>query len=312
MVATTWEAARREVLTGTDAAAIAGPPRRIPGSYKTEFQVWAHKAGYALPFTGDPEKVRLGNLLEGVVAQVYEHDLRRRILSFDGPLAVDPSLWVHKLPSADGRLRCLLTEDDQPFGGTPDFLIEPADDAPARGWGVLEVKTGGLKMLPMWQKAVPLGHRIQAMWYAGILGLSWYAVAALIGGQHLFLREFEVNQRELAWLRARAAVWWARYIDGTEIPPCDADDLDTVRELYKGGAGGRVELEPHWEFAWERLSELRAKAASVEVEHRGLRAEVLMAMGTAEEARVAGTDVGWTRYADDNGNRTLRSKRWKQ
>lgn len=312
MVAATWEEARREVLTGTDVAAIAGPPSRIPGSYKTELQVWLHKAGYSLPFRGEPGKLRLGNLLEGVVAQVYAHDLKRRLRG----AAASDQLWgdenILLLPSADGRDRVLVTDPVLPFGGTPDFLIMPADDAPARGWGVLEVKTGGLNMLPLWNKGVPLGHRIQAMWYAGLLGLSWYAVAALIGGQHLFLREFEVNPQELAWLRARAAAWWKRYVEGNETPPCAAEDLETVRDLYPEGSGGRVELEPRWEVVWNRAVALRGAANDAILEHDALRAQVLMAMGTAEEARVAGTDVGWTRYVDDNGNRTLRSKRWKQ
>jgi predicted phage-related endonuclease len=308
----TWEDARRAVVTGTDAAAIAGPPHRIPCSYKTELQVWAHKAGYTLPFRADAGKLRMGNLLEGVVAQVYAHDLQRRLSDLANPSRFwrpETQLWL--LPSTDGRERYFIAEPDSHFGGTPDFLIEPAGDAPAAGWGVLEVKTAGLNMLPKWQKGPPLGHRIQCMWYAGLLGLAWGAVAGLVGGQHLFLYEFAVDPAELAWLRARAARWWKRYVEGNEVPPTDAADLATVRDLYPTSGGGRVELPPEFEALWHRQEANRSQVYALDLEHDAAKARVLLAMGSAEEARVAGAAVGWTHYTSESEARTLRRKTWK-
>jgi predicted phage-related endonuclease len=79
---------------------------------------------------------------------------------------------------------------------------------PEKGWGILEIKTAGLRVASDWDEGVPLYYQTQIMHYMAVTGRSYAVVAVLIGGSDY--REFTIERDEddIATINGMVDAFW--------------------------------------------------------------------------------------------------------
>jgi len=82
-----WFALRKDGITATDAAVIAGL-----SPYKTPYQLWAEKRGEYTPDAPGAAAVR-GILLENTVAEFYEMETGRELRRSNGIVRIKEIPW---------------------------------------------------------------------------------------------------------------------------------------------------------------------------------------------------------------------------
>lgn len=161
-----WLEQRRRGVGGSDVAAIMGL-----SPYRGAYEVWAEKCGLVeAPDISDKPSVMWGNILEPVIGGHYaeshpDSDVRR----------VNAVCRSIKRPWAQASL---------------DYEVRD----PELGWGVLEIKTAGLRSSGKWEGGVPLFYLTQVAHYLSVTGRPFADVAVLIGGQDY--REYRVMRDE--------------------------------------------------------------------------------------------------------------------
>ena len=141
-----WFALRKEGITATEAAVIAGL-----SPYKTPFQLYAEKIGKWEPEPVGEAAIR-GILLENTVAEFYEMETGRELRRSNGIVRLKELPWV--MASLD---RTIVGED-----------------------GLVEIKTS---TSPRWSLyPVPPEVEAQVQWQMFVTGAPWCDVAALLGG----------------------------------------------------------------------------------------------------------------------------------
>ena len=141
-----WFALRKEGITATEAAVIAGL-----SPYKTPYQLWAEKLGKYEPEPAGAAAIR-GLLLEATVADFYEMETGRELRRSNGIVRLKDIPWV--MASLD---RTIVGED-----------------------GLVEIKTS---TSPRWSLyPVPPEVEAQVQWQMFVTGAPWCDVAALLGG----------------------------------------------------------------------------------------------------------------------------------
>lgn len=141
-----WFALRKEGITATEAAVIAGL-----SPYKTPFQLYAEKIGKWEPEPVGAAAIR-GILLENTVAEFYEMETGRELRRSNGIVRLKELPWV--MASLD---RTIVGED-----------------------GLVEIKTS---TSPRWSLyPVPPEVEAQVQWQMFVTGAPWCDVAALLGG----------------------------------------------------------------------------------------------------------------------------------
>lgn len=88
-------------------------------------------------------------------------------------------------------------------------------------WGVLECKTAGWHMSPLWRddEEAPIDYQVQVQAQLDITGLAWGYLACLVGGQRTQLKRIERNPAFAEMMRAQCGEFWAIYQSGAELPP---------------------------------------------------------------------------------------------
>ena len=162
-----WLAQRREGIGGSDVAAIM---RLSP--WRSAYETWAEKCGLVEPADlSDKESVQWGNILEPIVGRHYaELHPERKVRRVN---AVCRSITA---PWAQASL---------------DYEVKD----PELGWGVLEIKTAGLRSADKWEEGAPVFYLTQIAHYLRVTGRPFADVAVLIGGQEF--REYRYMREDL-------------------------------------------------------------------------------------------------------------------
>jgi putative phage-type endonuclease len=170
----TWLAERkRRKLGASEVAAVLGIN---PFRTKLEFALkWSGCAGQE--FNGN-EQSRIGDRLQAVIGEMYTDETLRPIRHCH-PYAI---LCNSDFPMLHATL------DGEHTIATTDMPSNPAIPAP------LEIKNVGARMMKHWDDDVPLYVQAQLQCQMLVSGANWGAVAAMLGGQSLVWRDFEINQ----------------------------------------------------------------------------------------------------------------------
>ena len=343
-----WLRARREGLTGSDAAAILDV-----SPYMTRWRVAAEKRGIQVEDPDEIERrsvIRWGNVIEWPAIQEYARVTGRGIAgSLDAWRPLVPGADLELLSHGEGEPRIFATSLERPWMRcTPDFLIPcwsplpgAIDQVERDGAGLGELKTCHARQAHRWADGPPLHVRAQAQWNMATLGLSWAAVPVLIGG-HRWLEPLEWLAREygmeallaaldghplweeieLRWydepahprfqahLIAEADRFRERYIIGDAMPPFETiEDARAVAKAYPRD-NGRQELLPASLADVDRERE-EALAAIAAAEKRLSVAEgrIVEAIGESRGGVIDGTAVRYWLKTRKSGGRILRREK---
>lgn len=202
-----WLAARRECITATDAAAVAGVH-----PYKTPREVWLEKLGETGEKTPN-EAMHWGNVLEPLI--IAEFGRRNE---------------VEVLPTGFTRHATL------PFGATPDGLIGTDE--------LLEVKTAGINagqnFGPSGTDEVPVQYLVQVQWQLLCTGRSIGHLAVLIAGQDY--REYRIvrDDQLLDKLTRICKRFWDQHVVLRTSPPVTAYDSDLLASQFPVGDESQI------------------------------------------------------------------------
>lgn len=161
-----WLELRKKGVGGSDVAPIMELSR-----FRSMYEVWAEKTGLIQPADlSDKESVEWGNILEPVVGEHYS--------------GLHPDRVVR-------RVNAVCRSIERPWAqASLDYEVKD----PNLGWGVLEIKTAGLRVEGDWSDGVPVYYQTQAMHYLSVTGRPFADVAVLIGGQQY--REYRLMRDE--------------------------------------------------------------------------------------------------------------------
>ncbi|HKI16964.1 MAG TPA: YqaJ viral recombinase family protein [Isosphaeraceae bacterium] len=260
-----WLQLRKLGIGGSDAGAICGlNPRRTP------YQVWAEKVNPSEPEEREEsEAMRWGKLLEEPVRNEF---------------AARTNIEVHRFPK-------MVRESDFPFMlANVDGLTGPSNKLT----GVYEGKT--TRFADQWSVNddgsvnVPFPAMIQGMHYLAVFGLERVHFACLIGGQQLRIAEVERNDDLIGDLVEIEHAFWQRVID-REPPEVGAADVGVLKARWQAETGKTVELVPTFGAALKARAKHKAGIKQLEHAVDQIDAEIMAAMGDAEEATVNGRVV---------------------
>jgi putative phage-type endonuclease len=281
-----WRLARRTGIGSSDAPAVVGA---LPAAWRRgPLEVYLDKIGEA-PETAPSIAMRRGTLLEPLVAQLYAEAAPARTVS-----------------DADGRL--FRSRAHPHLLASPDRWVED----PARGLGVLELKTSSVWAAETWQDAAPPLHvMVQVQHQLLVLGAQWAAVAVLIGDEPIRTWDVARDEAFLAVYLTHAAAFWAA-VEARTPPPAAGASLDTLRRLYPTVEPVTIDL-PAEAAAWHRA---RVEGDALITRGAAMRddatAQLLGAMGAAEVGRVPGEDVAYKRQIVNRGPYEVKATQYVQ
>jgi putative phage-type endonuclease len=190
-----WFALRKDGITATDAAVIAGL-----SPYKTPYQLWAEKRGEYTPDAPGAAAVR-GILLENTVAEFYEMETGRELRRSNGIVR------IKEIPWAMASLDRTVVGDD----------------------GLVEIKTSAS---PRWNMyPIPPEVEAQVQWQMFVTGAPWVDVAALLGGLVFRIQRVDEDIEYQTRLYQRAIDFRDAVINGTQpaLQGADSDALASVK-----------------------------------------------------------------------------------
>ncbi len=115
------------------------------------------------------------------------------------------------------------------LGGHPDQLAH----CPQRGLGVLEVKTVDRLMFRDWGDEPPLHYQLQAITYAGLVGLKWADLIVLVGGTQLERFQIDARPKLFAEICERVEAFWQSIEEGRAPLPDFTRDKDTIGAICR-------------------------------------------------------------------------------
>lgn len=269
-----WHAARARAVGGSEVAAILGLH-----PWTSAFELWHVKAGTIAPQPGS-FKTRLGQILEDGVATLYAEQTGAVLRRTSG-------LWAH------GERPWQVATPDRfvvraPRAKTPVALVEckTADAGDAWAWGPdgTEVRFDDDTC------AVPLHYAVQLLWQLDTFGLREGALAVLIGAREF--RSYPMVWSEADAITARTAVQaFLDSLDAGDAPPLDGHPgtYRAVRALHPDLDRGQTCDLPR--DVAERFHAAVLAMRAAETQWNATRAEVGLAMGTAQTAYAGGLKV---------------------
>lgn len=194
-----WLAVRKQGIGGSDVAAILGLSK-----YKGAFSLWAEKSGLMEePDISGKPAVEWGNILEPVVGDHYRSQ--------------HPDREVR-------RVNAVCRSLSRPWAqASLDYEVKD----PELGWGVLEIKTVGLRSADDWDEGVPVYYQTQVMHYLSVTKRPFADVAVLVGGQEY--REYRLmrDEEDIAAVERAVDGFWARVKNG-EPPEITGGESDSA------------------------------------------------------------------------------------
>ena len=251
-----WFALRKDGITATDVAVIAGL-----SEYKTRFQLWAEKTGAV---TEEPagEAAQRGILLEDAVANWYTLETGHKLKRSNGVVRLAEAPWA-------------MASLDRTIVGEP---------------GLVEIKTSTSRMWAL--EPVPAAVIAQVQWQAFITGAPWVDVAVLLGGLK-FRRERviadPVYQAELfakaVQFRTLIATGWA--------PELIGEDSDTLAKVVPQTTEEWAQATGSIERVAALYSEKKYESVLLDQELANLAISLKEAIGKGVGIAGAGWEATW-------------------
>ena len=268
-----WLLKRRNGIGSSDAPALLD----VPGyTWGTPWSIWAEKRGLLAP-KKTSSAMRLGHLLEPVVAKLYEEQSGE--------------------PVIDTGDHCLFFNEDRNYQFcTPDRLT------PMR---YVEIKIVGGGIFNLWKKGLPLAYQIQCQHQLAALDADLVTIVALFG-QDFTIRTFNIyrHERLIKAMNGIESDFWSMVTE-KEPPDVIARDSEHVQRIIVDPDTPTVELDRSFlEIDRERQQLEEEIKAATEAKSK-LDAQVKSAIGQAEVATINGVEA-FSFKANSRGARTLR------
>ena len=200
-----WLEIRQKGIGGSDVGSIFGLNK-----YKSPMQLWLEKTGkIESPNISNKLAVRLGNMLEDTVAQLFTEETGLEVK----------------------RNNFVLQHNDYPFM-LANIDREGKDKEGKRF--ILECKTAGSYASKDWQgEDIPLTYELQVMHYLIVTGYDYGYIACLIGNQQFVIKKIELDEKNKEIIIAREKEFWAR-VENNEMPPVDSSKACStmLAEMY--------------------------------------------------------------------------------
>lgn len=249
---------RRGYLGATDVAAILGL-----SPYRAPIDVWREKLGLT-DGVEQTERMRLGQLLEDVIADAYTEQTGRKL-----------------------RRTSLVRHPDFEFlAGNPDRLVVGER-------GVFEAKAAA-STRGYAEDDVPPHVRVQVVWYSGLTEREWSDVVLLAG---MGLRIIRVpHDADLFRDMSQFAVeWWQRHVVGQEEPAPDGTESYRrhLAEKYPRDMGVELVATPEQSLLADELRDAIASEKAAKERKQALQNRLAAAMGEAASLIGDGWRVTW-------------------
>lgn len=264
-----WLQARKSGLGSSDAPVILGL-----SPWKSPLELYAEKLEIVDTDPAETEAMEWGHLLEPVMATKYQGVTGRVVRLLSGTQPV------------------LYRRTDLPFlVASPDALTATEQYA---GDGVLEIKTTRRLSTDL-NEDIPLLYNVQIQHQLAVTGLQWASLAILVSGQQFLWCDVPRDERFIALLIEKEAVFWER-LQRHDPPPPDASDRtrEVLTKLYPRDTGATVAL-PREAVEWD-ARRLRAKEELTRWKQEETEMENLLkaAIGEATEGLLPdGTAYTW-------------------
>ena len=200
-----WLEMRKKGIGGSDVGSIFGLNK-----YKSPLQLWLEKTGQIeSPDISDRLPVKLGNMLEDVVAQLFTEETGLDVK----------------------RNNFVLQHNEFPF--MLANIDREGRDAEGKRF-ILECKTAGSFATKDWQgEDIPLTYELQVMHYLIVTGYDYGYIACLIGNHKFVVKKIELDDHNKEIIIAREKEFWQK-VENKEMPPVDGSDAcaNILSELY--------------------------------------------------------------------------------
>lgn len=203
-----WHELRTKGITGTDTGAILGV-----SPFASPYKVWAVKTDQVSDEVKQNERMRLGQLLEAPLIQLYREKHE------DVTVYENVGTYIH--------------EDYPELIANPDGLVTIGNKL-----YILEVKTSR----KYWSE-VPAHYRTQVLHYADVFSADGVILISLAGGDYQEW-EVEVDENELAMQRSIVLEFWQENVINGVEPDWDGSQstYETVRSISSVSEEGETDL----------------------------------------------------------------------
>lgn len=244
-----WHDLRMKGITGTDAGAILGV-----SPFSSPYKIWAIKTGQVKDNVKQNQAMRLGQLLEPALLQLFieEH----------------PEMDVYEVGT--------YAHEDYPFMiANPDGLAFEDDKL----W-IIEIKTSRR----YWDE-IPRHYIAQVLHYADVFSADGIKIVSYAGGNY---QEWTLDftQLELDFQRESLKEFWEENIQAGVEPSWDGSQAtyEVIRELARPGD---PEVSVDLGYLGVQLANAQQEATRAEQELRQLKSAALSQMGDAKFAMVS-------------------------
>jgi len=239
-----WHQLRMKGITGTDAGAILGV-----SPFSSAYKIWAVKTGQIKDEVKQNQAMRLGQLLEPALLQ----------------------LFIEEHPEMDVFEVGTYAHEDYPFMiANPDGLAWEDDKL----W-IIEIKTSR----KYWEE-IPRHYIAQVLHYADVFSADGIKIVSYAGGNY---KEWtlEFTQLELDFQRESLKEFWEENIQSGVEPSWDGSQAtyETIRELARPGD---PEVSADLGYLGVQLANAQKESQRVEQELRQLKSAALSQMGDAK------------------------------
>lgn len=262
-----WLESRKSMIGSSDIASLFADGEGGYHGFSTPFELYHKKKGSLPDEIEDTERMKRGRQLERVIAEMACED--------NGwAMAADP-VGIYRRTDIRG------------MGATPDFFALDADG----GMGALECKNVDFLIFrDEWQDGEPpLKYLLQLQHQLACTGLSWGAVAALVGGNDLRVYRYERHQAAIDAIETAVVKFWRDY-DAEKEPAPVADDLEIIGSVYKRKPLSVVDLSGDNEMPMlcADVARLSAERLAAEKREKEAKALVIQKMAGHDKAIVQG------------------------
>lgn len=256
-----WLQLRHQGVGSSEIGTLAGL-----NPYETPYQLWRRRVGIDPPIPETPA-MRLGHLLEGAVAQLWQDATGREIL-----------------PESEGDwiVRC----QEKPWlQVSPDrtYLL-PEDPSGARQKGILECKTTQRAVDP---ENLPPWWFCQIQYQLGVAGIAHGSLAWLSQGRDFGYKDIAFAPDFFEWLAGLADTFMNVNVRGN-LPPDMQRGEDAMLRFPKETPDTAAEASPDTHAAWLELKRLRDEIKALEEKKTALEDTIKLAMGPADTLRFQG------------------------
>lgn len=253
-----WLAERRTGIGGSDVAAVLGL-----SPWATPWQVYVDKVGAVPPDDGANEAMRLGQLLEPIILDLFTERT--------GMVLTERQLMVRH-------------PDHEWAFATLDALASPESGVEAKRstrWS--------------WDDGIPLQYRAQAQWGMLCTGLDVWHFAVLHPASFATYT-LEADYDDQAALLRIAEKFWRNHVEAAVPPPVEAGDNAALAAVWPDATGDSVEVDG---ALVAELVELKAEQKVLAARRDTLEATLKAKLGEASIGTVDGEKaISWPNQSD--------------